>query len=81
MHETKDAAEGACSWSPQVGADKCVEDVVLRRVNEIVLDAAEAIHQIAEQHRDGHPQTSAHVQGLAETLAGSTIDWIRRWPS
>lgn len=56
-------------------------DTVLRQVSDIVLDAAEAIHHLAMQHMAAYPVVSRHVQELAETLAGSTVDWIREWPT
>lgn len=81
MIDTNAAAVQAEASPVPTAENTNVADSVLRQVNDIVLDAAEAIHHLAAQHQVAHQAMSAYVQELAETLAGSTVDWIREWPS
>lgn len=78
MSFSDNSATGAAT--PPPSADDLTK-AVLRDITEIVSQTVTAVEAIGDQHLAAHQRLGIHVHELAEDLAGSTIDWIRRWPS
>ena len=57
--------------------DGRLASLVVAGVNAAVLDLV----RMARVHHCVRPQAAAHIQRLAERIAGETVDAIQSWPS
>lgn len=78
MSNDKNDVQGS-AMSPPPADD--INKAVLSEITTIVHQTVTAVEALGDQHLAAHQQLGIHVHELAEDLAGSTIDWLRRWPS
>jgi hypothetical protein len=63
---------------PPVGGD---QKAAFRYVLNQVARSVEALYRTADQLCCSNPAVAAHVRELADSVAGQTLDCLKRWPS